>query len=97
MKAAYMIFRFCRNNISGHVYLFLVVLLIFKVGRSNLNGHVHVFHVVMAYYTSICQHKKTRPCKHYRNILGSSVIVCTVLWVKLIIHIHMHCLCKIVL
>ena len=47
-----MIFRFCRNNLSDHVYLFPVVLLIFKVGRKkiNLGGHVYVFHVVMTLY-----------------------------------------------
>ena len=58
------------NNLSDHVYLLLVVLLIFKIGRNNLTGHVYVFHVVMTCYTSTCQHKKTRPCKHYRNIRG---------------------------
>ena len=83
-----MIFRFCRNNLSDHVYLFLVVLLIFKVvrnnlsghvylffvvllikvGRNNLSGRVYIFHVVMTCSTSTCQHKTTRPCKHYRNI-----------------------------
>ena len=52
-----MIFRFCRNNLSDHVYLFLDVLLIFKVGRNNLNDHVYVFHVVMTCYTLTCQHQ----------------------------------------
>ena len=52
-----MIFRFCSNNLSDHVYL-LLVLLIFKIGRNNLTGHVYVFHVVMTCYTSTCQHKK---------------------------------------
>ena len=65
-----MIFRFCRNNLSVHVYLFLDVLLIFKVGHNNISGHVYVFHVVMTCYTSTCQHKATRPCNHYRNIRG---------------------------
>ena len=65
-----MIFRFCRNNLSDHVYLFLVVLLIFNVGRNSLSGHVYVFHVVMTCYTSTCQHKTTGPRKHYRNIRG---------------------------
>ena len=69
-----MIFRFCCNNLSDHVYLFLVVLMILKVGRNNLSGHIYVFHVVMTCYTSICQHKTTRPCKHYRNIRGGGVI-----------------------
>ena len=37
-----MIFMFCRNDLSDHVYLFLVVLLIFKFGRNNLSvGGVH--------------------------------------------------------
>ena len=58
------------NNLSDHVYLFLVILLIFKVSRNKLSGHVYVFHVVMTCYTSTSQHKKTRPCKHYRNIRG---------------------------
>ena len=41
-----MIFKFCDNNLSDHVYLFLVVLLIFKVGHNILCGHVYVFHDV---------------------------------------------------
>ena len=57
-----------RNNLSDHVYIFLVVLLTFKVGRNNVSGHVYVFHVVMTCYTSTCQHKTTRSCKHYHNI-----------------------------
>ena len=65
-----MIFKFSRNNLSDHVYLFLFILLIFKVCRNNLSGHVYIFHVVMTCYTSTCQHKTTRPCKHYRNIHG---------------------------
>ena len=65
-----LIFKVGRNNLSDHVYLFFVVLLIFKVLRNNLSGHVYVFHVVMTCYTSTCQHKTTRPCKHYRNIRG---------------------------
>ena len=50
-----MSFMFCRNNLSDHVYLFLVVLLMFKVGRNNLSGHCYVYHVVMTCYTSTCQ------------------------------------------
>ena len=65
-----MILKVGRNNLRDHVYLFLVVLLIFKVGRNSLSGHVYVFHIVMTCYTSSCQHKTTRPCKHYRNIRG---------------------------
>ena len=63
-------FKVSRNNLSDHVYLILVILLIFNVGRNNLSDHVYIFHVVMTCYTSTCQHKTTRPCKHYRNILG---------------------------
>ena len=42
-----MIFRFCRINLSDHVYLFLVVLLIFKVICNDLSDHVYIFHVVL--------------------------------------------------
>ena len=52
-----MIFRFCRNNLSDHVYLFLVVLLIFKVSRNNLSDNLYAFHDVMTCYTSTCQLK----------------------------------------
>ena len=65
-----MIFRFCRNSLSDHVYLYLVVFLIFKVGRIDLSGHVYVFHVVMTCYTSTCHNKTTSPYKSYRNIRG---------------------------
>ena len=65
-----LIFKVGPNNLSGHVYLFLIVLVIFKIGRNNLSGQVYIFHVVMTCYTSSCQHKTTRPCKHYRNIRG---------------------------
>ena len=60
----------CRNNVSDHVYLLLVVLLIFKIGRNNLSGHVYDFRVIMTCYTSTCQYKTNRPCKHYRIMRG---------------------------
>ena len=63
-----LIFKIGRNNLSDHVYLLLVVLLIFKIGRNNLSGHVYDFRVIMTCYTSTCQHKTNRPCKHYRII-----------------------------
>ena len=81
-----LIFKFSRNNLSDHVYWFLIVLLIFKVGRNNLSGHVYIFHVVMTCYTSTCQYKTTRRCKHYRNIRGVhrrfSIIILSVLKYK---------------
>ena len=39
--------KLSRNNLSGHVYLFHVILLIFKVGRNNLSEHVNLFLVVL--------------------------------------------------
>ena len=66
-----LIFKFSRNNFSDYVYLFRIVLVIFKVGRNNLSGQVYIFHVVRTCYTSTCQHKTTRPCKHYPNSRGS--------------------------
>ena len=36
-----------RNNLGGHVYLFLVVLLTFRVGTNNLSGHVYIFLAVL--------------------------------------------------
>ena len=47
-----LIFKISRNNLSDHVYLFLVILLIIEVGRNNLSGHVYIFHVVTTCYTS---------------------------------------------
>ena len=60
-----MIFRFCCNSLSDHIYLFLVVLLIFMVGRNNLSGHVYAFLVVMKCYP---QHVNIKQFDHVNII-----------------------------
>ena len=68
-----------------------MVLLIFKVGCNNLSLHVYIFHVVMTCYTSTCQHKTTRPCKHNRNFRGVHRRFRTYVYRYLLVHKKIIC------